>query len=478
MSQEEKQHLFNSDAYNATTRASQTWIEEWNASHNLAPIEKLIAEGRCKDISDAPHKNGEPCFVIGSGGSLDIALPKLKEWKGGIICTPTQGLTFIHEGIEPDYLFIIDPYNAYDEIAGVDWSKTKTKLITTPTCDCSIIANWPNDIILYVQDIARRDAFYTNTMQHMYCKREGFKTSKLTMLVYTKISAFACSPAIEVLAVTHLGYNNIFLAGCDFCYTYDKDRYSDWTIKDGIWEKHDYPYRDIDDAKKKEHFELLGFNGKKFITWPLALFYKKGLISACRKYVPSIYTTDKGLITELPYLDIDYVIKKQGQHIKGVSYDDRAAMSENYLASVDSYIIEAAERGNNGLIFIDCNLPDPIIRQYMIGMKSVYGCTACGNIEQLTDKCPKCGLAFNDFGACKGTLGLTVNEERKVEALACDYVITESDLKDHTGEKCSKCQNPTMIKEFDVDIPKNMERVMKLYHKHNLNVKKYEVVDK
>ncbi|MDD5358218.1 MAG: DUF115 domain-containing protein [Candidatus Nanoarchaeia archaeon] len=507
MENREKSKLFNSDSYNASTLAAQTIIEEWNAGHNLYRIEKLVSEGRCRDIGQEPKKDGAPCFIIGSGGSLDIALPKLVKWEGGIICTPTQALTFIYHGIEPDYLFIIDPYDAYQYMDGFDWSKTKTKLIAPPTCDTSMIEKWPNEILLYVQDIARRDAFFTNTMQHMYCKREGFRGARLSAHVFTKLSTFACSPPIAMLGAAVLGYGNIFLAGCDFGYTYNKNRYTDYTViplsigyecpycnytignddvagknyycpncgkyPDSIeWEKHEHPFSEVENDK--EHGPMVFMSNNGVPTLPLHNFYKKAMISAWRKFGQSVFTTDKGIITEIPYLDLDYVIQKQGKHIKEFNKQERSAMAEDYLASVDSYVIEANEisRGgeqlfyNVGLIFIDCPSPDPAIRRYLIGMDQVYSCMACGHVQALLDKCPTCGKNIEDIGKCDGNIGLAI-KDGQIVTIPCDHVITRADLKDHSQENCPKCQAHGMVKTFMIDIEGNMERIMKLYNKYH-----------
>ena len=66
----EKQLRTDSSAYNKSTEHNQQVHEKQNTYQNRHRIMQLIDEGRAKDISHEPKKNGEPCFIISSGASF------------------------------------------------------------------------------------------------------------------------------------------------------------------------------------------------------------------------------------------------------------------------------------------------------------------------------------------------------------------------------------------------------------------------
>jgi len=416
----------NSAEYNIGTRRKQLIHEEHNSAYNHHTIVKALEEGRARDLREEPRMNGEPAFILGSGPSLDNSIEYLKDWEGGIICTTSHALTLMYHGIKPSHIVVLDPFCQWSEIEGIDWSKTRTKLVTHPGVWPDLLEHWPNDILLYRQNLGRREPFYSGTQKRMYTRREGFRDATFHFLIRTELTIFACSPPAQLFVADILGYKRIYLAGVDFCFSEDKERFTGYTIKKPgytiqnttigkpieippEWEKHEYPFE-----KKERH--LLMDNG--MYSEKVHLYYKKNFLSAIRLSMQEVYTTDHGAITELPYVDVAKAVKTQGKtpSKRTPSKALQAQRIEKYLAYVGAYIIETSK----GLSFVES--PDPLkdLPDYMRRVMRNYICPNCG-------------------------------------ATAISH-----DDEDHTDTQCAQCGHKGMDHEAIVDIDSNMKRIKKL----------------
>ena len=160
-----------SDAYNAATAQSMGYQEILNSAMNWQTIMRYFKEGKARDLNQEEKKGGKPVFITGSGPSLDDNIEKLKEWEGDIICHYSQATTLMYHGIEPDYIVALDSICNWEGLRGVDWSKTKTKLVLHPGMWPSLVENWPNDMLFYRQYLGRPDGFGSSTQKIMYSER-------------------------------------------------------------------------------------------------------------------------------------------------------------------------------------------------------------------------------------------------------------------------------------------------------------------
>jgi len=404
----------NSTQYNQATDKAQTIHEEYNATRNWPIIQDRIKAGTAYDISAAGKAN-KPCIIVGSGGSLDETLPHLKDWEGGIICSTSHALTLVKYGAPPTHIYALDPFCTFEEIQGVDWSQYDTKLITTPTVWPTLIEKWPNDIILYRQSRGKSDSFYANMLNIMYSDREC-KDGQLRMAAFepqikTEVTLFACSPPGQLFSAQVLGYTNIFLTGVDFGYTHGKSRFTEWTCENGEWIEHQKPYDALpQDVKDRA---VMSNNGIEMDV--VHTFYKKNMISAWRLGLQSCWTIGETTITEMPKVDIEHVIRKQGNHIKGYSAQQIADISETYLAAVGAFVIAS----DQGYSFVESEKPEEELLKYMEGMRSQYICGTC-NSQMVSEN----------------------EEEREIE-------------------ECPVCKAKTLHRRFNIDIEGNMKRIRK-----------------
>lgn len=446
----------NSSAYNEGTRAKQLIHEEYNSVYNHPEIMRRGKDGTARDLDDEPKQpKGAGCFVIGSGGSLDRSMQLMKDWRGGIICTTSHALSFMRFGIEPTHILALDPFCAMKEIQGVDWSKTRTKLIAHPGVWPTLIKGWPNEILLYRQNIGDQNYFYANEQKHMYTTRKGDRDSaEFTLMIRTEITLFACSPAAQMFAADRLGYENIFLAGCDFAFVDGKARFTDYTVKSGPqlvqsgnspnveipieWEAHEHPFSDEREqlvtkqllaagsqAPGEERIEELPADQAQLVNANSGvlsnqhmLYYKKNIISAWRLSLQNVWTTDRGAINEMPFMSAAKVIATQGSKAKPRKKAWIKKTTERYLATLDAWV---TVDDNGGLSFIESMDPEKDIGAYLLKMSRKYHCGNC-NLQAESD-----------------------------------------DPNDHTGDECPRCKTaPGLVKTNAIDIDGNMQRLREL----------------
>jgi hypothetical protein len=412
-----------SSTYNAGTLAKQQIHEEVNSAMNWHIIVERIKAGTARDVSQEPKANKTPAFVIGSGPSLDHSIQYLKDWKGGIFCTTSHALTLMRYGIEPTHIVALDPFSTWEEIEGVDWSKTKTKLVAQPGVWPTLIENWPNEILLYLQNLGRPDSYYATYQKRMYTHREdqgkGIRDPLFVYYIPTEITLFACSPPVQMFLADFLGYGNIFLAGVDFAYSETLDRFTSYTVKKNEndiieWEEHVHPF--------KFHDKMLKSNNGLY-SETIHLYYKKNFLSAWRLSKQTVYTTDHGAITEVPFVDIQKVIKHQGTMPKQSEAFVIHAV-ENYLAGVGAFIVDT----NKGVSFVESYKPAFDLPRYMYELSAQYDCPEC-----------KAHMKANDFF-------------------------------DHEGEECANCHKGKLTHEHIINVQENLKKFKYLLKVNNIPV--------
>lgn len=407
----EKSIKTRSDQYNAVTNKTQGYQEIYNSAANWHVIQGYLKAGKAKDLNAEAKKTG-PCIITGSGPTLDDHIHKLVNWKGGIICHYSQAVSLMRFGVEPDYIVALDAICNWEGLQCIDWAKTKTKLVSHPGMWPSLIENWPNEILLYRENIGKKDGFTKHTQNVMFCERHGTLEEALASKIRfepqikTEITMFACTPPCQLIVAQILGYKMCFLVGLDFAYPGDKYRFSDWVYEGDMWTQRAYP---ID--KDKEY--VLTNNNVK--TEPLHLFYKKNFISAWRLSLMQCYNIPGGGVTEIPEANIDKVIKTTGRAYKPIPGELIIKKSERYLATIGCFVIDY-DKGHGFVEADDLKT----LENYMVYQNRIYVCDSC-----------------------------------EAEALA-------NVEKDHTGQPCQKCGVGKMVRVNRIDVEKNIKRLKAL----------------
>jgi predicted RNA-binding Zn-ribbon protein involved in translation (DUF1610 family) len=413
----EKDLRTKSNEYNAATAITMGYQEIRNSAENWCTIMEHFRTGRAHDLNEEPKKLNVPVILTGSGPSLDDTIEKLKEWKGAIICHYSQALTLMYHGIEPDYIVALDAICNWEGLEGVDWSKTKTKLVLHPGMWPSLVANWPNEFLFYRQNLGKPDSFGVNEQKIMYCERQGTLQDALDSrisfkpLINTELTMFACTPPAQLFVAQVLQYGAVFLTGMDFAYHGTKERFTNYEMTAGQWIRQERHLQDL----QREYVQTN--NGLK--TDPLHLYYKKNFISACRLSMQRVFSTDKGAIlnSEIPYVDIDKVIATQGRSTKwDIPPNVRMSQYEKYLATLNCFVINFEK----GAAFVEVQEPLRDLAGFMATRNREYTCTSCGAGIQ----------APND--------------------------------NDHTGTACANCGKTTTQRINNCDVEANMKRFKSL----------------
>ena len=406
----------NSDTFNEGTKVKQLIHEQYNTARNLQPIMDKIADGTARDIGKEPKVDGVPYFVIGSGGGLDDSIEHLREWKGGIICSTSHALTLMYFGIEPTHIIALDPFSMWSEIDGVDWSKTRTKLILHPGVWPDLVQRWPNDILLYRQDMGQADSFYATAQNYMFANRTGGREeSTFDLAIPTTLTLFSCSPPGQLFAGAVMGYGTVFLAGMDFGFGSGKHRFTMYTPKKQAepnlvdvgngppidlgtpaeWDKEEALWTEPEDQTKvARDQDRTCISEDGVYTNQISIFYKRNFISAWRMSLKPMYTTDiNGSLQEVPFMDIGKVIATQG-NVKEWKPEQIKKVAERYLARANCWVIEDATGGCN---FIESKQPEFELTNWIYKMRQQCICPTCnlGAVNETADppesrQCPRC----------------------------------------------------------------------------------------
>ena len=404
-----------SDSYNAATAVTMGYQEIRNSAENWCTIMELFRSGRAHDLNEEPKKTGEPVILTGSGPSLDDTIEKLKDWKGGIVCHYSQALTLMYHGIVPDYIVALDAICNWEGLEGVDWKSTKTKLVLHPGMWPSLVSNWPNEFLFYRQNLGKPDSFGVNEQKIMFCERQGTLQDALDTkisfkpLINTELTMFACTPPTQLFVAQVLGYGAVYLTGMDFAYHGTKERFTNYELDAGKWIRRERHLQDL----TRDY--VMTNNGLK--TDPLHLYYLKNFISACRLSMQRVFTTDKGAMTQLPYITMDKVIETQGRSTKwDIPPNVRMSRYERYLATLNCFVINFEQ----GAAFVEVQDPVRDTTGFMQSKNLQYVCGGCGT------------------------------------------GIQAADLNDHSGEKCSNCGSNNTKRVNPCDIEANSKRIKAL----------------
>lgn len=428
-----------SDSFNEGTKNKQEIHEIYNSAYNHKALMQRIKDGSARDVSYERQKNdakGAPFFLFGSGPTLDDILPKLKSWKHGIFISTSHAVTCMYYGIEPTHLVCLDPFCMWSEINGIDWSKTKTKLVCHPGIWPDLIENWPNEILLFRQNSGRADSFYATTQNFMYSSRTGSRQEDkfdFELHIPTHMAIFSTTPPAQLFMADALGYGTAFLAGLDFGYTDEKVRFTEYsvtkharTVQTGNappseippeFRAHPMPFDKVAFANLREQDQLV-LSEDGIYTTGINIFYKKNFLSSWRLSLKTIYTTSKMCLPEIPFMPIDRILIKQGKaSVQKPEWIKK--VTERYLARQGAYVIETEDGGCN---FIESpKNPEHDLDMWMQNMRKQFICPVCG------------------LGA--------VNENPDGEEV----------------QQCPRCKQANFQPKHKIDLPKNLTRIYVLH---------------
>ena len=156
-----------------------------------------------------------PAIIIGSGPTLNGALPYLKDWKGAIFCNSSQASTLIYHGRHPDYVDVADCRVTPEELEA-PWDYRKTAWIINPGIHPRAIDFWKGQKYYYRIYEPYYD-FYSKVQPRVF---GGY--------IKTQSFPFGSNPPMAISHAHALGYSPLFLVGTDFGFPNGIDRFTSW----------------------------------------------------------------------------------------------------------------------------------------------------------------------------------------------------------------------------------------------------------
>ena len=361
----QEQDAFQSvQTYNANTQAEILNTEILHSYFNHAQIWSDIKSGRAKIATD--EKCSGPAMIIGSGPSLEDALPIISEWKGAIFCSSSQAATICHYGHDPEYIVMLDPRTRAEELFDIDhWEGRKSAMVTHPGMAPQTLAYWPNRKI-YFRVMEPNTSFYTEVLPVGY------------HFINCILFLFSCSLSAQIGLARLMGYDPLILVGCDFAagrfrkWSYDrtvKPHIEDGEMKSekGKWvqEAREDPWAPTGVRERL----VIANNG--VLTERVQLFYKRSLACVLRLDKPNLIHCSppgRSIVHELPYVPVREVVACQGRNLEHyyLSKNELIDRMEIYLGSQNTWVIPIRE----GIRYFESPDPKASLKPYIAQFKS------------------------------------------------------------------------------------------------------------
>jgi len=377
--------------YNESTKKVILPIEIKHSYYNHKRIWKDINEThKGFDLGSVEFsKSNGPALIVGSGQSLDKAGPLLKNWQGAIFCSTSQASTLCYYDRPPEYIVALDPRLAVSELSYIDtWDNKDSILIAHPCISPVVLDFWPNKIFYY-RIMEPTSNFYTETLAQSYD------------FISLYLFLFSCAIAGQLGLAKVMGYDPLYLVGCDFGAPNDIYRYTSYRWKTAsmkglyptknengqdIWRmdtftldkvpqdfqliKRNLEIEELKPSPLAKEREVICNNGVK--SDAIQVYYKRSVMCVARLDMSNIINTStEGIITEFPEATIEEVIEKQGRGFsdryfttaqKRKSYDE-------YLATQNTFVIEFKD---GSLRYIESKNPLVEMPVFLKGMEQHY----------------------------------------------------------------------------------------------------------
>ena len=246
-----------------------------------------------------------PALVIGSGPSLDAALPFLGAFQGIIFASPSQLNILERAEIVPNYVVVVD---ATDDISweqiGPDRDTHGMTLLTSPYVSPKTLEAWKGNR-RYFQLIADDPHFH-----------DAYPWIKVGFPVMGSVNN------AEVLIANWMGCSPIVLCGVDYCFPGGRKRAQDWRKRSAFI----FDPKPLDMVPESEVVE--GFVGITQET----MYYANLLLGIWSMYkMPLVQVGDKGAMMDIPFMPPEDLRKPI--HVDPPTETQLAAVAETLLES-------------------------------------------------------------------------------------------------------------------------------------------------
>uniref|UniRef100_A0A6M3XYC1 6-hydroxymethylpterin diphosphokinase MptE-like domain-containing protein n=1 Tax=viral metagenome TaxID=1070528 RepID=A0A6M3XYC1_9ZZZZ len=383
-----------SQQYNVVTDATLQPLEIKNAFHNFQQIKSEFDSGIAidaytqklkytdpkrapKDDYPTPTETTVPCIIVGSGITLDKAGPLLKDWDYPIITSSSHATTLAYYGHDPEMIFVLDPKTRKAELEPVPplyWERSDSNIVVHPGLYPELINAWPAEWgKMYFREVNPAKEFYYKTLAIAYD------------FITTFMFLFSSATSGQVGLAHMLGYNPLFLVGCEFGAPGLKDRFTRYFYEGGDWRAEQPP----DPPKSQLVESIYGVP-----TYPILIHYRRALAAVWRCDMPQlIQTSNIGNFRECPYVPIEEIVECQGMGLESVYWtkDHIKEISDRLMAHGKMFAVPLARRpdGKEALRFLELDSgPDCIqkMERYLDALEQLVQKNPPEDAELIFDK--------------------------------------------------------------------------------------------
>jgi len=308
------------------------WIWSCAANFDTIRIEFETQQKRVHDLAEYKAKGRGAAVIVMAGPSLTKNLPLMKDCKIPIFASETMASPLAYHGRPPEYIMNYDGGAARLFLNNYKWKNST--MIVHPAASALVIRWWKWEKIYYLtmhvpqlESNKIRPTWQLNQLieyvnQSMYGK-EFFET--IQPLLYPYITARILNAgcvANNAIQVAHfMGYDPLFLVGCDFGYPENTSQTHEYTIPrrfplepEWIWKKR---WVGIERPTVEELPRDVFMADNGILTTEEQVEYKIAMMSVYKIDRPQLIDCSEGIISELPKANFAEVVKRNGTGYEG-----------------------------------------------------------------------------------------------------------------------------------------------------------------
>lgn len=221
------------NVYETSDRIAKNQLARWmiNAVENYQLIKRALGEGKADTLlAVADTVRGRPAIITGSGPTLELSMPYMKDvverHDPVIFCGLSNIGIYLQNGIRPHFMCVYDSRDTpHDNWFALDSHKKELKgipLIVNPECDPSMLDFWINELGNPVYFFMRGTLDQSNDIYTHYLM--GFLPQIYVVNPFIprplKFGIFniGCVANIEMVAASQLGCGPLYLDGVNLGY--------------------------------------------------------------------------------------------------------------------------------------------------------------------------------------------------------------------------------------------------------------------
>jgi len=310
--------------------------------HNHREILAAFESGQAVDLGDLPKRPGISALLVGSGPTLDGALPTIKDWPGDIVCSTSQASTLIGWGREPEHIVALDPDCNPAEFDADTWEGRKSILHLHPGVMPDLVRWWKGPMAFF-RKLQPQNGFYGNEQCMGYSplgplENGRYQGNKTTPLIRSQVPMLACALAAQICIAKHLGYRQLVLVGGDFSYPGDQERFTRRSWNGSEWV--DIPPAPLESCYGREDDPIVETEIDGLKSSGVQIFYAHQSVVAWRLTETDIVNAfPAGLMRMMPTRPWEEILRRGNKGVKGFNLKQIIEASEEHLAKQNIFIL-------------------------------------------------------------------------------------------------------------------------------------------